>query len=213
MKRLLDLHGLGEDIDSQLSLHLISLYFAWQNPAIHVVDRQIFELARAEAKQEGKMSIYYSDLLVNAMSVGTQVFVYTMLKLFDRCAVGALQCGSRHPEHPGNLPHFFARRARALLDYELDCPKVSTVQALAILSVYESATASDTLGWLFSGTNAVDLLCVMGAKNPSVGMTMRLALDLGLHVSAKPYVQSGSMSQVEARVRRVTFWGTYAIDR
>ena len=42
---------------------------------------------------------------------------------------------------------------------------------------------------------------------------MRLALDLGLHLSVENYVQIGQMTAEEARVRRITFWGTFAIDR
>jgi hypothetical protein len=68
-----------------------------------------------------------------------------------RCALSALQYEGRHSELPNALPLFFANRAKALLDRELDHPNICTIQALTILSVYESATASDTRGWLFSG--------------------------------------------------------------
>lgn len=44
-------------------------------------------------------------------------------------------------------------------------------------------------------------------------MAIRLAFDLGLHVDPTAYVASGKMSEEEARVRNVTFWGTFAIDR
>lgn len=42
---------------------------------------------------------------------------------------------------------------------------------------------------------------------------MRLAVDFGLHVSTKAYVEAGSMSAEEARGRRVAFWGAYATDQ
>ena len=44
-------------------------------------------------------------------------------------------------------------------------------------------------------------------------MAMRLAFDLGLHIDPTPYVMRGKMAAVEARVRNVTFWGTFATDR
>lgn len=44
-------------------------------------------------------------------------------------------------------------------------------------------------------------------------MAIRLAFDLGLHVDPTPYVSSGKMTTKEARVRNVTFWGTFATDR
>lgn len=42
---------------------------------------------------------------------------------------------------------------------------------------------------------------------------MRLAVDFGLHVSTKAYVEAGSMSAEEARGRSVAFWGSYATDQ
>lgn len=45
------------------------------------------------------------------------------------------------------------------------------------------------------------------------GMAMRLAVDFGLHVSTKAYVEAGSMSAEEARGRSVAFWGSYATDQ
>lgn len=44
-------------------------------------------------------------------------------------------------------------------------------------------------------------------------MAMRLAVDFGLHVSTKAYVEAGSMSAEEARGRSVAFWGSYATDQ
>lgn len=42
---------------------------------------------------------------------------------------------------------------------------------------------------------------------------MRLAVDFGLHVSTKAYVEAGTMSAEEARCRSVAFWGSYATDQ
>jgi hypothetical protein len=44
-------------------------------------------------------------------------------------------------------------------------------------------------------------------------MAMRLAIDFGLHVSTKAYVEAGSMSVEEARGRSVAFWGSFATDQ
>lgn len=49
--------------------------------------------------------------------------------------------------------------------------------------------------------------------NLLLGMAMRLAVDFGLHVSTKAYVEAGSMSAEEARGRSVAFWGSYATDQ
>jgi hypothetical protein len=54
--------------------------------------------------------------------------------------------------YPKSLSEFFADRAKALLDIELDSPCVATVQALVILSSHEAASNRDARGWLYSGT-------------------------------------------------------------
>ncbi|KAJ4049560.1 hypothetical protein NW763_008858 [Fusarium oxysporum] len=174
----LDAAGVGHTVDEELIKHLITLYFTWQNPSLRVVDQAAFETARNEFLMSPKEDGFYSEFLVNSM-----------------CAVGASFERCRHPELPAPLSDFFANRAKSLLDLELDKPRLSTIQALAILSTYEGGATRDTRGWLYSG------------------MAMRLAFDLGLHIDPTPYVTSGRMSAVEAQVRNVTFWGTFATDR
>lgn len=53
------------------------------------------------------------------------------------------------------------------------------------------------------------------ANNPVnfEGMAMRLAIDFGLHVSTKAYVDAGTMSVEEARGRSMAFWGAFATDQ
>ena len=68
-----------------------------------------------------------------------------------RCAIGSAFNSSRRPELPTPLPDFFAKRAKALVELELDDPRVATVQALALLSCHEASMTRDTRSWLFSG--------------------------------------------------------------
>lgn len=42
---------------------------------------------------------------------------------------------------------------------------------------------------------------------------MRLALDLGLHMDTKRYVEEGRMTPMEAEVRRIAFWGSNVADQ
>jgi hypothetical protein len=44
-------------------------------------------------------------------------------------------------------------------------------------------------------------------------MSMRLAFDLGLHLDMTAYVNKGEITQLEADVRRATFWGSYVADQ
>lgn len=69
----------------------------------------------------------------------------------DRCAIGAAFNNSRYPELPCPLNEFFAKRAKALIDIELDMPRIATIQSLAVLSIHEASATRDTRGWLFSG--------------------------------------------------------------
>ncbi|UPK90180.1 hypothetical protein LCI18_001115 [Fusarium solani-melongenae] len=169
VQAILDTAGVGHAVDEQLISHLITLYFTWQNPSLRVVDQAAFETARNKFLLSHKEDGLYCEFLVNAM-----------------CAVGASFERCKHPELPAPLSDFFANRAKSLLDSELDKPRLSTVQALAILSTHEGGAIRDTRGWLYSG------------------MAMRLAFDLGLHIDPTPYAASGRMSDIEARVRNVT---------
>ena len=49
------------------------------------------------------------------------------------------------------MSEYFARRAKAILEIELDEPQVATVQGLVVLSSYEAAATRDTRAWIFSG--------------------------------------------------------------
>ncbi|KAJ5285519.1 hypothetical protein N7524_000825 [Penicillium chrysogenum] len=119
-----------------LEEHLLNLYFAWQDPSFHVVDRELFE--KGKAAWNGKEETpFYSEALCYAM-----------------CSLGAAFETRYHPSFvtfPKSLGEFFGDRAKELLEIELDSPCVATVQALVILSSHEIGVGSDTRGWLYSG--------------------------------------------------------------
>ncbi|EAW06596.1 transcription factor domain-containing protein [Aspergillus clavatus NRRL 1] len=170
----------GQPVDQALEDHLVELYFTWQNPSTYVVDKEMFITARSRWRNDLDDTPFYSEVLTNAM-----------------CAVGSAFEARYHPTFitfPKSLSEFFADRAKALLEIELDSPCVATVQALVILSCHEGASNRDARGWLYSG------------------MSMRLAFDLGLHLDMTPYVDKGDISAFEADVRRIAFWGSYTAD-
>lgn len=49
------------------------------------------------------------------------------------------------------MSDFFADRAKALLDIELDSPCLATVQAMVVLSGHDIGCKRDARGWLYSG--------------------------------------------------------------
>lgn len=117
---VLDRAGVGDVIDAELESHLLRLYFAWEDPSIHVVDEAVFYRDRAKCKIHNTSSDFYSETLTNAM-----------------CAVGAALTPRHCAELPQPIVEFFSARCKALLDVELDSPTLSTVSSLVIISGVE----------------------------------------------------------------------------
>ena len=64
---LLDSAGLGHKVDASLEDHLTNLYFTWQDPTFHVVDRELYKKARGLHGVCSSHSSYLSETLINAM--------------------------------------------------------------------------------------------------------------------------------------------------
>ncbi|KAL2824866.1 fungal-specific transcription factor domain-containing protein [Aspergillus cavernicola] len=128
--------GPDEEIPAAFENHLINLYFSWQDPSLHVVDREIYEEARTKWINMEETP-FYSEALRNAM-----------------CALGSAFESRFHPTFvtfPKTLVDFFGDRAKLFLDLELDCPCVATVQAMVLLSSHEIGNGKEERGWLYSG--------------------------------------------------------------
>lgn len=61
--------GLDHQIAPDVERHLAELYFAWEDPSIHVVDEEIFFLERQKWKSGHTNTPYYSETLNSAMQV------------------------------------------------------------------------------------------------------------------------------------------------
>lgn len=59
--------GLDRDIPAPVEMHLARLYFAWEDPAIHVVDEETFFAEKQKTIIHGQKSPYYSETLNNSM--------------------------------------------------------------------------------------------------------------------------------------------------
>ncbi|KAL4734497.1 hypothetical protein BDV11DRAFT_212720 [Aspergillus similis] len=115
--------GSHKAVPSALEEHLTNLYFCWQDPSFHVVDRKMYNAAKEKWFADGDTP-YYSESLRNAM-----------------CALGASSETRYHPDFvtfPKSLVDFFGDRAKAFIEVELDCPCIATVQALVICSSLET---------------------------------------------------------------------------
>ncbi|KAJ6183931.1 hypothetical protein N7519_005232 [Penicillium mononematosum] len=136
-QEILEDSGLNIEVEEAFEKHLLELYFAWQDPCLHVVHSEAFWKAKFQNQYEGLTSAYYSQALCNAM-----------------CAMGAAYEPKYHPDlvtFPRSLSQFFGDRAKALLELEIENPSLATIQALVICSNYEASGTKDTRGWLYSG--------------------------------------------------------------
>ena len=65
----LDRLGLNKEVPPEVENHLMELYFTWQDPSFHVVDRKMYEEAKVTWCDKGEDTSYYSESLRNAMYV------------------------------------------------------------------------------------------------------------------------------------------------
>lgn len=93
------------------------------------------------------------------------------------------------PANPGTAgDHFFAE-AKKLLD-RTDKPSLTTVHALGVMGVRETSLGRDSSGYHY------------------VGRCVRMALELGLHLS----VIGSGLRPSDAEVRKITFWGVFNLE-
>lgn len=59
--------GLDREVPLAMEAHLANLYFAWEDPAIHVVDQDTFFAEKRRCLLQETNSPYYSETLNNAM--------------------------------------------------------------------------------------------------------------------------------------------------
>ena len=59
--------GVNKEVPTEIEDHLMNLYFTWQDPSFHAVDRQMFEDAKVLWCDKREETSYYSEALRNAM--------------------------------------------------------------------------------------------------------------------------------------------------
>lgn len=53
----------------------------------------------------------------------------------------------------------------------------------------------------------------MGEFNATTGMAIRIAYNLGLNHDCTAWVQQGKITEDEAEVRKITWWGCFLLDK
>ena len=168
-----DAAGLSYNVDPVRRDHLLNLYWTWQHPFFNVVKKSIF-LRDMHLYETGRASQakYYSPLLLNA--------ILALAALLD----------DEYDE--GEAFHL---KARVLIDIEVEDPRITTIQASAILGLFEGVCDRDTRGWIYTG------------------MSIRMAVDMGIHLNCDCWVEKNIISKEEADMRKFTFWGCFVLDR
>jgi hypothetical protein len=88
--------------------------------------------------------------------------------------------------------HFFKEAKRLLLENdEHEHPRLTTVQALALMSVREAGCGREAKGWVYSG------------------MSFRMACDLGLNFDSI----NSTINDNDIDARRITLWGCFLFDK
>lgn len=157
--------------DSDLIDHLFNLYFSWIHPFYHFFSREHF----VSDMTRGRTG-FCSAMLVNAL-------------LSFACHYSDRPLARVVPNDSHSAGDHFFREAKSLLD-KTERPSLTTVQALAIMSVREASHGRDSNAYQYAGR------CV------------RMALEMGLHLS----VIGNAMQSSENEVRKVTYWAIFNLE-
>ncbi|KAI9811856.1 MAG: hypothetical protein M1827_005207 [Pycnora praestabilis] len=168
-----------DDVPLALQEYLLDQYWKYQHTVLQVVHKEAFlnDMRTGQCRYFSKLLQYC--IFACAARISDQPQVRAL----------ALSADDDDEEQP-----FFVKKATALLEQELESPRITTIQALQLLSVLECAKSKDTKGWLYSGH------------------AIRLIFDLGLHRDCSQ-LDSANLTQTDLEVRQVVFWGCFGFDR
>lgn len=170
--------------DPDLVRHLINMYFCWHYSFFTTLSKHQFMKEFQQGKPpptSRRKTDYCTPLLVNAMlALGCHFTSWPAARAVrdDSATAG---------------DHFFKEAKRLILEDDLhEVPALTTVQALALMSVREAGCGREAKGWVYSG------------------MSFRMACDLGLNIDMP---SKGKIEETEEDVRRITFWGCFLFDK
>lgn len=132
----------------------------------------------------GRLSQYCSPLLVNVLlSLG--------------CHFTSWPAARADPDDSATAgDHFFLEAKRLMFENDEHAnAKLCTVQALGLMSVREAGCGREGKGWVYSG------------------MSIRMAVDLGLNVDAPGLNNDAKLGAEDIDARRITSWGVFLFDK
>lgn len=166
--------GAWTSITSDINLvqHLLALYFCWEYPTFASLSKEHF----LRDFQEGRAR-FCSDILVNAL-------------LALGCRFSSQPNTRSNPDDPYTSGDHFFKESQRLLYQESDHHKLTTIQALGIMSIREASCGRDSESWYYAG------------------QSIRLAIEMGLH-----QIGDDGGDEDELAVQAATFWGAFALDQ
>ncbi|KAH7354817.1 fungal-specific transcription factor domain-containing protein [Rhexocercosporidium sp. MPI-PUGE-AT-0058] len=174
----LDQLGLRVEVSDELRDHLLDIFWTWQNTWQYIVIKEMF-LDDLYGTKSGQ---YASHLLLSAV-------LALAARYSDRTELRT------DPLDPNTAGNALAEQAKMILFYESQAPKVTTIQAAALLSLRETATNKEALGWMYCG------------------IATRMAFNLGLHLDCSHWCETGRITKEAAELRGVVWWGCYVLDK
>ncbi|RIA97460.1 fungal-specific transcription factor domain-containing protein [Glomus cerebriforme] len=171
---LLKRSELTELPSQEISDHLLELFFTHVHPILPFIYKPRFF-------DQLKDKDHLPHLLLNS--------IYSFAALFsDRLDI------RRIPEDHTTAGDIYFDRAKALLDNDYDKARVSTIQALLVLSLREYGVGRVTRAWLWSG------------------MAARMAQDLGMHRNNEKW-HPINLTREEREEQKRVFWACFVLDR
>ena len=159
--------------DKSLVRFLIQVYFCWVHPFYCFFSEDLFLNDMLDYR-----GAYCSSLLVNAvLAVASH---YT-----DK-----VEARADPHDHDTIGDHFF-EEAKRILNQD-DAGNLTTVQALALMSLHEVSSGRINSGYQYSGR------------------CMRMLVELGLHLSSG--LDRSKLDQKDWEARKITFWACHSYD-
>ncbi|KAG9688554.1 hypothetical protein KCU95_g8250, partial [Aureobasidium melanogenum] len=175
--------------DPELVMHLVNMYFTWHYTYFTCLPKHLFfrDFMRGKPPSDTRRKTEYcTPLLVNAI-------------LALGCHFTSSPGARENPDDSATAgDHFFREAKRLVMDNdEYEKPKMTTVQALALMSVREAGCGREAKGWVYSG------------------MSFRMACDMGLNIdsSGLGHGAEHTIDSEEEDARRITFWGCFLFDK
>jgi Fungal specific transcription factor domain len=157
--------------------HLMTLYFCWEYPTFASLSKEHF----LEDFRNG-IRKHCSSLLVNAL-------------LALGCRFSTMPQARKDPQNRHTSGDHFFEEALRLLRLETDRHKLTTIQALGLMSIREASCGRSSESLFYSG------------------QSMRLAIEMGLHHEQDVGSDGSEEADIEHAVRSATFWGAFSLDQ